>query len=52
MSFRIHITRTAEQDLDEAADYIEFVLKNPTAADNLPDLASEKINVPGVLHHK
>ena len=44
MNFQIHITRTAEQDLEEAADYIEFVLKNPTAADNLLDLASEKIS--------
>ena len=44
MNFQIYITRTAEQDLNEAADYIEFVLKNPAAADNLLNLASEKIN--------
>lgn len=43
MSYQIHITRTAEQDLSESADYIEFVLKNHDAADHLLDLAAESI---------
>ena len=35
MSYDIHITRAAERDLNSAADYIEFVLLNPRAADDL-----------------
>ncbi len=35
MSYRLHITSTAERDLTQSADYIEFVLKNPSAADSL-----------------
>lgn len=35
MNYSINITRSAEQDLNEAVDYIEYVLKNPTAADDL-----------------
>lgn len=44
MNYELHITRTAEKDLNNAADYIEFTLKNPLAADNLLDTAEEKIN--------
>lgn len=44
MSFQIHITKTAERDLINASDYIEFVLYNPSAADNLLDEAESKIN--------
>lgn len=44
MTYHIHITKTAEQDMVNAADYIEFVLKNPDAADKLLSLAEEKIN--------
>ena len=44
MSYSIHITATAERDLLRAADYIEFNLKNPTAADHLLDTATEQIN--------
>jgi len=44
MNYELHITRTAERDLNNAADYIEFTLKNPLAADNLLDTAEEKIN--------
>ncbi|RHC34348.1 type II toxin-antitoxin system RelE/ParE family toxin, partial [Agathobacter rectalis] len=29
MSYRVHITSTAEHDIMRAADYIEFILKNP-----------------------
>lgn len=44
MNYHLHITKTAEHDLENAADYIEFTLKNPTAADHLLDLAEEKFN--------
>lgn len=44
MTYQIHITKTAERDLVSAADYIEFTLKNPTAADSLLDKAEEKIS--------
>ena len=37
MNYIIHITNTAQRDILNAADYIEFVLKNPKAADNLLD---------------
>jgi len=43
MSYQVHITSTAEHDIMRAADYIEFTLKNPTAADNLLDVATEQI---------
>lgn len=44
MSYIIHITATAERDIMRAADYIEFNLKNPTAADHLLDVATKQIN--------
>ena len=43
MSYHVHITSTAEHDIMRAADYIEFTLKNPDAADNLLDDATEQI---------
>ena len=39
----IRSRKTAEHDIAKAADYIEFVLKNPQAADHLLDVATEKI---------
>ena len=42
--YNIHITATAERDILRAADYIEFTLKNPTAADHPLDAATEQIN--------
>lgn len=42
MNWNIHITQEAEQDLNAAADYIEYVLKNPIAADNLIDEAENR----------
>lgn len=45
MSYTIHITKTAERDLISARDYIEHVLKNPTAADHLLDVAEKEISV-------
>lgn len=44
MNYSIHITAAAERDLNYAADHIEFVLKNPTAADNLLNKAEKQIN--------
>lgn len=44
MSYNIHITATAERDIMRAADYIEFTLKNPTAADHLLDAVTEQVN--------
>lgn len=44
MNYHIHITFTAEKDMIHAADYIEFVLKNPQAADRLLDEAEIQIN--------
>ena len=44
MNYNIHITKKAERDLINAADYIEFTLLNPTASDNLLSDVEEKIN--------
>ena len=43
MSYQVYITSTAEHDIIQAVDYIEFSLKNPTAADNLLDVVAEQI---------
>ena len=43
MNYDIHITRAAEHDLNGAADYIEFVLLNPQAADSLIDETASAI---------
>ena len=43
MNYHIHVTHTAEKDMVHAADYIEFVLKNPQAADHLLDEAERQI---------
>lgn len=43
MSYHIHITATAERDMINASDHIEFVLKNPKAADDLLDEAERQI---------
>lgn len=44
MSYIIHITKAAERDFMRAADYIEYTLKNPAAADKLLVDATEQIN--------
>jgi len=44
MMYDLHITSAAENDLNEAADYIEYVLLNPDAADRLLDAATERIS--------
>lgn len=43
MTYSIHITAAAERDMANASDHIEFVLKNPKAADALLDEAELKI---------
>lgn len=42
MKYNIHVTQAAERDMVNAYDYIDLVLKNPTAADKLLDVADEK----------
>jgi plasmid stabilization system protein ParE len=44
MSYKIHITKAAEQDLCSAADHIEFRLRNPQAADALLNKAEALIS--------
>ena len=44
MKYDIHITGAAENDMNETADYIDLVLMNPKAADDLLNEADEKIN--------
>lgn len=41
MKYELHISTAAEQDIEEAVDYIENVLKNPQAADALLDAIDE-----------
>ena len=44
MTYAVHITRTAENDLSSAVDYLEHALLNPRAAQDLLDEAEEKIS--------
>lgn len=44
MNYQLYITFTAEHDIMNAADYIEFSLKNPEAAEHLLNVAAEQIN--------
>ena len=44
MKYSILITPSAEHDIVEAADNIEFTLFNPAAADDLLDKTEEAIN--------
>lgn len=46
MSFHIHITKAAERDLEGAVNYIDLVLLNPRAADDL--LADVEIKLNGL----
>lgn len=43
MTYDIQITAAAERDLSRASDHIEYVLKNPKAADDLILEAETKI---------
>ena len=53
MNYRLYITDTAEKDISRAVDYINFVLKNPKAADALLEETDQKINalLPFPLEH-
>lgn len=44
MKYATRITKKAEQDINEAADYIEFTLMNPKAANDLLEDIDEEIN--------
>lgn len=44
MNYSLRITKTAEDDLRAAADYIEFKLLNPQAADALLAKAEEELS--------
>lgn len=44
MQYRVEITELAEQDLENAGDYIAYELKNPTAAENTVRGIRAKIN--------
>ncbi|KHM53066.1 toxin RelE [Anaerovibrio lipolyticus] len=52
MSYRIIISQKAEKDIIEAADYIEFILHNPKAADDLLDKVTEEIENLSVMPAK
>lgn len=43
-TYKIHITNKAEKDIISTINYIELVLKNPQAADNLLDTVISQIN--------
>ena len=43
MTYQVRITSRAQEDIDMAADYIGFVLKNPQASDALIEAAEEEI---------
>lgn len=44
MQYRIEITDLAEEDLENAGDYIAYELKNPTAAVNTVNGIRKQIN--------
>ncbi len=44
MTYEVYLTAAAERDILRASDHIEFVLKNPKAADDLLDKAEVQIN--------
>lgn len=49
MTYSIHITKGAEKDMERAADYIEFSLKNPQAADSLLNEAEKELGSLSVM---
>lgn len=44
MAYKIYITNTAKRDMSHATKHIEFVLKNPKAANDLLNEINTKIN--------
>ena len=45
MNYHLHITSVAQRDISIRLHYIEFVLKNPKAADDLFEETDQKINI-------
>lgn len=43
MTYQVRITSRAQEDIDRAADYVEFALKNPQAADTLLNAVEREI---------
>ena len=52
MNYQVHVTSSAERDIMRAADYIEFNLKNPDAANNLLDSITEQIGSLAIMPQK
>ena len=52
MNYQVHVTSSAERDIMRAADYIEFNLKNPDAANNLLDSITEQIGSLTIMPQK
>lgn len=52
MKYGVHITDRAQRDMENAADYIEFTLLNPTAADELLDAAEEVFSSLSEMPHR
>lgn len=44
MSYAVLYTKTAVNDLDQAIDYIDHILLNPSAADHLLDTLESKLD--------
>ncbi len=44
MTYSVHITTAAERDVANATDYIDQVLKNPKAAEELLKVFTQQIN--------
>ena len=44
MTYSVHITTAAERDVANATDYIDQVLKNPKAADELLEAFLQQVN--------
>ncbi len=44
MRYRLDITRTAEKDIESAADYIEFILKNTEASEQMLNEVTKQIS--------
>lgn len=44
MRYTLHITAAAERDIKDATDYIEFVLLNPQAAEDLLEAVEDAVS--------
>ena len=49
MTYSVHITTAAERDVANATDYIDQVLKNPKAADELLEVFLQQVNALAVF---